>query len=123
MNILLVDDEEMILKVTADLLRVRGHHPRTARNGLEALMRMEEETPDLVLSDVRMPGMDGLAFLKASRAQFPETPVVLMTGDGDVDTAVAAFRGGAYDYLKKPVRVEDLLDCVKSIQEHRCLEA
>ena len=114
-RILLVDDNPTLLRTLTRVLAVRGHYLTTAREGTEALEQLEADGPDLVICDVRMPGMDGLAFLRAARTRFPATPVVLMTGYGSRDTTAAAFRDGARDFLKKPLRVEKLLSCIARI--------
>ena len=116
MNILLVDDDEMVLQTIGDFLIRRGHGVRIAPDGQEALRLMGEKPPDLVISDIQMPGMDGIAFLKAVREKFPDLPVILMTGYATVETAVAALRSRAYDYLKKPVRLEALQACIGRIE-------
>jgi len=116
MNILLVDDDEMVLQTIGDFLTRRGHRVRAAADGSEALRLMDGEPPDLVLSDIQMPGMDGIAFLKAVRERFPDLPVILTTGYATVETAVAALRGRAYDYLKKPVQLQELQACIERIE-------
>ncbi len=113
MNILLVDDDEMVLQTIGDFLVRRGHRVKTAADGSEALRLMDGDPPDLVISDIQMPGMGGIAFLKAVRRQFPDLPVILVTGYATVETAVAALRGRAYDYLKKPVSLEELQACIE----------
>ena len=115
-NILLIDDDETVLESIGEFLAARGHAIRTATDGLEALRRMEAEVPDLVLCDVRMPGMNGLLFLQAARTRFPETPVVLMSGDRDAEAAMATFRSGAYDYLRKPIRIPELIACIRRVE-------
>jgi len=115
LRILLVDDEAHALRRLGRFLSVRGHRVKTASNGLEALQRVEEDPPDLVLCDIHMPGMDGLAFLRAARTRFSKMPIVLMTGDRDLDKAISAFRIGARDYLKKPINLQELLACVADI--------
>ncbi len=118
MNILLTDDDPTVLKTVGVFLSARGHRVRTASDGSEALRLMAEETPDLVISDIQMPGMDGIAFLKAIRGQFPDLPVILMTGYATVETAVAALRNRAYDYLKKPVQLEELQACIVRVEKN-----
>ena len=116
MNILLVDDDTMALKTIGNSLVERGYPLETASDGLDALRRMEEGVPDLVICDIQMPGMDGLRFMKAARRRFPRVPVILMTADRDVDTAVACFRSGASDYLRKPINLQELLTSIKRIE-------
>ena len=71
------------------------------------------------MCNLRMPGMNGLLFLQAARTRFPETPVVLMSGDCDADAAMATFRSGAYDYLRKPIRIRDLIECLEKVEKCR----
>ena len=117
MNILLVDDDEMVLLTVGDFLTRRGHALRTAADGSEALRLMDGDPPDLVISDIQMPGMDGIAFLRAVRRRFPDLPVILVTGYATVETAVAALRNRAYDYLRKPVRLGELQACIERVGE------
>ncbi len=118
MNILLVDDDEMVLQTIGDFLNRRGHRVKTASDGSEALQTMAAKPPDLIISDIQMPGMGGIAFLRAIRERFPDLPVILMTGHATVETAVAALRGRAYDYLKKPVSLEELQACIGRIERN-----
>jgi DNA-binding NtrC family response regulator len=117
-NILLVDDDGMVLETIERFLAARGHGVRRASDGAEALRMMQEETPDLVISDIQMPGMDGIAFLRAIRGQFPDLPVILMTGYVTAETAIAALRNRAYDYLRKPVQIEELEACLSRIERN-----
>jgi DNA-binding NtrC family response regulator len=114
MDILLTDDDESVRKAVGAFLSARGHRIRTASGGEEALRLMEDDPPDLVISDIQMPGMDGIAFLKAVRERFSDLPVVLMTGHATAETAIAALRSRAYDYLKKPIQLEELIACVEA---------
>ena len=116
MDILLTDDDREILDSLRRCLVARGHHVSTACDGLEALQRMEEEAPDLVISDIQMPRMDGLTFLKAARERFPEVSVVLMTGNREVATRAAVEGGNAQGYLEKPIKVEELFACIADIE-------
>ena len=117
MNILLIDDDEAILKAIGRSLTARGYALRTASSGREGLRLMAEDPPDLVISDIQMPGMDGVALLRAVRERFPDMPVILTTGYATVDTAIDALRLGACDYLKKPIRFEALLACIQRVAE------
>ena len=114
MDILLTDDDREILDSLRRCLVARGHRVRTACDGLEALQRMEGRMPDLVISDIQMPRMDGLTFLKAARERFPEAPVVLMTGNREAGSA--AEGGSAQGCLEKPIKVEELLACIADIE-------
>lgn len=124
MDILLVDDEEDILRSVGGLLVDFGHGVISARDGADALRLLEErEGIGLVVSDIQMPEMDGLELLRSVRARWPDLPVILMTGHGDADHAVAAFHSGAYDYVRKPVRLKDLLACIERVEEQARLTA
>ena len=117
MTILLADDDEKVLKALSSVLAACGHRVTTASNGAEAMQKTADGAPDLVITDLRMPEMDGLAFLKAAHERFPRTAVVLMTADREAGIASAALRDGAHDCLRKPIRIERLLACVEGIQQ------
>ena len=107
-KVLIADDERSICQAFAQFLRLEGHTPLIASNGREALELLRREQPDAVFLDVRMPGMDGLEVLAQIRAERPELPVIVMTAYGTMDTAMAAMRQGAFDYLGKPVELPQL---------------
>ena len=121
MDILLVDDDEALRRVMGRMLAERGHDLKMAASGQEALRCMEEALPDLVISDVQMPGMSGIEVLREAGGRFPETPVVLMTALGEVGETDAAFQYGAYGYLQKPIKAEALLAGIRRLEE-RLLE-
>jgi DNA-binding NtrC family response regulator len=108
-TILLVDDKENIRRVMGAILASEGYAVREAADGREALASILEENPDLILSDVRMDGMDGIALFKEIRSRGMDTPFLLMTGFATVPEAVEAIRGGAAHYLSKPVDYPELL--------------
>ena len=123
MKILLVDDETHILRVIGDFLADCGHQTVSAGDGAQALKLLETHSDiDLVVSDIRMPKMDGLAFLRAVRVRFPGIPVILITGHGDETVAVSALQEGAFDYLKKPIKLSEFLDCIDRVEERTRLE-
>src|SRR3954453_18903476 len=107
--VLVVDNEANARAALAELLRDEGYRVETAADGFKALGKIEEDTPDIVLTDLKIPGMDGLALMRKLRAQDEETVVVVMTAFGAVDTAVAAMKEGAADYLTKPVNLTELV--------------
>lgn len=121
MDILLVDDDASVIKVLRRGLVQRGHEIRTAVNGLEASAAAEHRLPDLVISDIRMPEMDGLELLQFLRMRCPGVPCILMTGYDDGST-VPALQLGAYDYIRKPVQLKYLLQCIERVQVRRRLE-
>jgi DNA-binding NtrC family response regulator len=102
-RVLIADDERSICDAFALLLADEGHAPLTASTGEEALRMVRDQRPDMVFLDVRMPGMDGLAVLKAIQESSPGLPVVVMTAYGTLDTAAEALRNKAFDYLGKPL--------------------
>ncbi|WP_051384473.1 hybrid sensor histidine kinase/response regulator [Nitratidesulfovibrio termitidis] len=106
--LLLVDDEEGIRTVLALLLTDMGCAVRTAASGAEALAVVRANPPAVVLTDVRMPGMDGIDLLRAVKAEFPGVEVLVLTGHGDMELAVSSLRHGAGDFLTKPVAPEAL---------------
>jgi DNA-binding NtrC family response regulator len=108
--VLVVDDETNARAALAELLRDEGYRVETAADGFKALGKIEEGCPDLVLTDLKMPGMDGLELMRKLRAQHGESVVVVvMTAFGAVDTAVAAMKEGAADYLTKPINMTELV--------------
>ena len=117
-RILVVDDDESLRWVTQAQLQQSGYEATAAASGREALDRMREDPPDLVITDLMMPGMSGLELLKRIRAEYPEVIVIMVTAFGAVDTAVEAMKAGAYDYLTKPVNVDELRLTVDRGLEH-----
>jgi len=122
MKILVVDDEvpirEMIKK---GLSQMGGFNVETAHNGLEAIERVEKDIFDLVLTDLKMPEMDGLELLKNIKGTRPEVMVILMTAYGSIETAVEAMRMGANDYITKPINFDDLLLHISKVQRESLL--
>ncbi len=120
-NILLVDDEEDMLETIAYNLERAGHRVARASSGAAALDRLGGETPDLIISDVMMPGMDGLAFCAAVRARTATalTPFLFVTGKGQAGDKYAGLRAGADDYVTKPFDLGDLLARVNGRLDHR----
>ncbi len=108
-TILVVEDEAMLRQTMAQLLEEEGYEVLQAANGKEAYAMVMERAFDLVLSDVRMPDMDGLTLLGRVKETAPETAVIIVTAYGTVQDAVSAMRAGASDYLLKPVQFEDML--------------
>src|SRR5689334_22850053 len=115
-TILLVDDEEHIQKLVSLGLRRAGYDVTVASNGREALVRLGEATPDLVISDVMMPGLDGFALLSHLRADpsLRVVPVIMLTARGSTDDVEEGMGLGADDYLAKPFEMRELLARVRS---------
>lgn len=119
--ILVVDDEPNARAALAEILRDEGYRVETAADGSEALGKLEHGQPDIVLTDLQMPGMNGLALLHNLRAQQNDAVVVVMTGFGAVDTAVSAMKEGATDYLTKPINITELVLVLERGMERRRL--
>ncbi|MGD2269786.1 MAG: response regulator [Desulfobacterales bacterium] len=108
-KILLVDDEEGIRKVLGISLADRGYEVYTAENGEKALQIFRENKPSIVLTDIKMPGMDGVALLEKIKAENPDTEVVMITGHGDMDLAIKSLQRDAVDFVTKPIN-DDVLE-------------
>ena len=121
-RILVVDDDRLTRVALAHQLALEGHEARDVENPIPALTLLAEEPWDLVLTDLRMPTMDGLAFLHRIRETRPDTAVIVITGHATVQTAVEAMKRGAEDYLVKPVDFEELNVRVQKIMARRGLE-
>src|SRR6266540_476360 len=107
-RVLVVDDEPKLGRVVAQMLELDGHAVVRAGGGREALARLGEERFDVVVTDLRMPEVDGLAVLRAARALSPAPEVVLMTAYGTAESAVEAMKSGAADYVTKPFAMDEL---------------
>ncbi len=108
-SLLLVDDEQVFLDIMAQRLKRRGFTVTTANDGEAALRHLQAGVIDVVVLDVAMPGMSGIETLQAIKKQQPLIEVIMLTGQATVATAVEAIRQGAFNYLKKPCEIEDLL--------------
>ncbi|MCC7194250.1 MAG: sigma-54-dependent Fis family transcriptional regulator [Gemmatimonadaceae bacterium] len=120
-RVLVVDDEAGIRETLQILLRNEGFDPILADNGKAALDVIATGSPDIVLSDVRMPGVGGLAVLMAAREHDPDTPVILMTAQATLQTAMQAVNEGAFYYIQKPFRNDELVAILRRAAEHRTL--
>jgi response regulator RpfG family c-di-GMP phosphodiesterase len=120
-NILVVDDEEAIREVVSTMLESRGYHCIAVSNGRAAQEIVRKQTPDLVLSDMIMPEMDGIKLLDWLRNYDPEIPVIMVTAIHDISTALEAIRRGAYDYILKPFEKDQLFHGVGRALQHRRL--
>jgi DNA-binding NtrC family response regulator len=122
-NIVIVDDEEKIgILLMADL-NDEGHRAVRTTDPKEALRLVREKQPDVLITDLRMAGMDGIQLLKKARAASPNTDVIVMTAYASVETAIVAMREGAYDYLTKPFQTEELLLLISRLEERRRLQS
>jgi two-component system response regulator PilR (NtrC family) len=120
-NILIVDDEQSYRQLLSLVFEGDGHIIRTASNGREAVGMLKSEPADLIISDVRMPDMDGIEMLSIVRESYPDLGVILMTAFASVETAREAFKLGADDFIQKPFDVEELKLIVKKTLEKQAL--
>lgn len=121
-SILVVDDEESIIQSLDGILSDEGFDVQSASNGLDALEKIEEDIPDLVLLDIWMPEMDGIEALVKIKDAHPHLQVVMMSGHGTIETAVKATKLGAYDFIEKPLSLEKVLLAINNALEYYRLE-
>jgi two-component system, NtrC family, nitrogen regulation response regulator NtrX len=121
-TILIVDDEPSILQSLSGILSDEGFDVLTAANGYEALKMIEAESPDLVLLDIWMPGLDGIETLKEIKKHNPHIQVVIITGHGNVETAVKAAKTGAFDLIEKPLSIDKIVVTINNALNFRRLE-
>jgi two-component system nitrogen regulation response regulator NtrX len=120
--VLIIDDEEGIRESLSGIFEDEGYTALTTSSGEEALKLLKEQSPDLVLLDVWLPGIDGIQTLKEIKDLKPELPVIMVSGHGNIELAVKATRVGAYDFLEKPLSLERVLLAAKRALERRTLE-
>ena len=120
-RVLIVDDEEGILDTLRILLRNEGFEPVVAHGGRKALEQLQELRPDIVLTDIRMPNVGGVEVLEAARQTDADMPVILMTAQATLQSAVQAVNAGAFYYIQKPFRNDELVAILRRAAEHRRL--
>ena len=120
--ILIVDDESTIIDSLEGILSDDGFEVMHAYNGYEALKKIEAESPDIVLLDIWMPGMDGIDTLKEIKKMSPNLPVVMITGHGSIESAVDATKSGAFDFLEKPLSIDKIMVTINNALNFRKLE-
>jgi DNA-binding response OmpR family regulator len=113
-KVLLVDDEQEFTSALSERLEIRGHAVRVADSGEEALEIAETEPPEVVVLDLKMPGLSGIEVLKRLKSMLPQVPVLLLTGYGSTEEGIKGMQLGAFDYLLKPLNITDL---IKKMQE------
>ena len=121
-RVLIVDDDASVRDVISVLLQEEGYECRTASSAEAALDVAAAEAPPLVISDMKMPGRDGIWLLEAFRERYPETAVIMLTGYGDTEAAVDCLRRGAVDYLLKPPKLTDLIRAIERALAKRRIE-
>ncbi len=121
--ILIIDDEQDIVNLLSNLLKNEGYQIVTASNGREGIERFQEFDPGLIITDIRMPVMDGIEVLREVKTKEANTDVIILTGHSDEATAIDCLRHGAYDYFRKPLEdIDVLLNAVHRVIEKRKLE-
>lgn len=117
-SVWVVDDDRSIRWVLEKALQQEGMSPQTFDNAGSLLSRLERQQPDVIISDIRMPGPSGLDLLAQLRERFPRLPVIIMTAHSDLESAVASYQGGAFEYLPKPFDVDEAIALVKRACQH-----
>jgi len=114
MKVLLVDDEEEFVNTLAERLQLRGFQVLTSTDGEAALQVVEDNGPQVVLLDVMMPGLGGLEVLQQIKSKHPSIQVILLTGRGSTKEGIEGMRQGAFDFLMKPIKIEELMEKMKA---------
>ncbi len=120
-TILIIDDEKAIRKTLIEILTFEGYTIEEAADGEEGLKRYKEKVFDVVLCDIKMPKMDGIEFLQKAGEINPDIPIIMISGHGNLETAVEAVRSGAYDYISKPPDLNRLLITIRNAMEKNTL--
>jgi DNA-binding response OmpR family regulator len=114
MKVLLVDDEQEFVETLADRLQMRDLEPTIAYDGEQALSAMKDEEPDVIVLDLKMPGIDGIEVLRRVKKAYPKVEVIILTGHGSQKDEEAARSLGAFDYVNKPVDLENLVPRIRN---------
>jgi two-component system response regulator HydG len=122
-TVLVIDDESGIIESLEILLRTSGFNPVVAHGGKRGLELIDQIDPDIILTDIRMPAVTGVEILAAARASLPDVPVILMTAQATLQSAMQAVNEGAFYYIQKPFRNDELLAIIRRAVEHRMLRA
>ena len=121
-KILVVDDEAVIRRGLCRVMEGRGYHAEATESGFGAIEKLQKAPFNIVITDLKMPGMDGIEVLKAIKILQPDVPVILITGYSTVDTAVEAMKNGAFDYISKPFTPEQMIVMVEKALEQRTVQ-
>lgn len=119
LRILILDDEPIVCKRLKPAFQKLGHTVETFTDSGQALARLREAVFDIVVTDLKMEGADGIQVLNGAKASSPETQVIVITGFATLETAKESYRKGAFDFVAKPFKLRDILDCVKRIEDRR----
>lgn len=120
-KILIAEDEEITLKHLVNTLRKEGYSVAGAQNGLDALQKVEQDSFDLLIADIKMPGLSGIELLERTREKSPETEVIIITGFGSIGSAIEAMKKGASEYVTKPFDLDELVLKVRRLREQKVL--
>jgi len=118
-QVLILDDEPIVCKRLKPAFQRAGYEVETFTEGQAALARVEEKKFDLIVTDLKMEGLDGLQFLGRVKEVNPKTDFIVITGFATLETAKESFRKGAYDFLAKPFKLSDLMDIVRRLERER----
>jgi two-component system nitrogen regulation response regulator NtrX len=122
-SVLIIDDEKSIRKTLTEILRYEGYKIDEASDGEEGLAKFKEKTYDLVLCDIKMPKLDGIEFLEKAKEINNEVPIIIISGHGNIETAVEAVKKGAYDYISKPPDLNRMLITLRNAMDKTTLVA
>src|SRR4030042_828674 len=122
-KVLMVDDEEDFVNTLAERMRMRDLSPELALSGEQALERVEDDIPDVMVLDLKMPGIDGMEVLRRVRKAYPQVQVVILTGHGSEKDEAEARRLGAFAYLQKPVDMEKLIKTLRDAYKKKMEDA
>lgn len=120
-DILIIDDEKAIRKTLSEILSFEGYKIDEASDGEEGLKKFKEKTYDVVLCDIKMPKLDGIEFLQKAGESNPDVPIIMISGHGNIETAVEAVKKGAYDYISKPPDLNRLLITIRNAMDKSSL--
>jgi DNA-binding NtrC family response regulator len=118
-RILIVDDEEAFANNIAKLIAKRGYDIKAVYNGLSALTALDEDDFDVIILDLKMPGLDGLATLKIIKGKKPNVEVIILTGHGSMESGIDGIELGAFDFIMKPVRFDDLYEKIRQAYQRK----
>jgi DNA-binding response OmpR family regulator len=118
-KILLIDDEKEFVETLSERIRMRDHKSDVALNGEEALKQMDDDLPDVVVLDLKMPGIDGMEVLRRIRKAYPNVQVIMLAGHGSDKDEKEARKLGAFEYLQKPVEIETLMKKIKKAYKQK----
>src|SRR5215210_4119145 len=120
-TLLIIDDEKAIRKTLTEILSFEDYKVEEAADGEEGLKKFKEKTFDAVLCDIKMPKLDGLEFLQKATEHNPDVPIIIISGHGNIETAVEAVKKGAYDFIQKPPDLNRLLITIRNAMERNTL--